>query len=66
MKLLRINDVRLVTGLSPASIYKGMAAGEFPRSVAISARARGWLDSDIDAWIEGRVAASRLDSVGGR
>lgn len=59
MRLLRLNAVKEATGLSTASIYKAIAAGQFPRSVAISSRARGWLDSDIDEWITARVSESR-------
>lgn len=65
MRLLRLNAVKEATGLSTASIYKAIAAGQFPRSVAISSRARGWLDSDIDEWITARVSESRSGTAGG-
>jgi prophage regulatory protein len=65
MRLLRLNAVKEATGLSTASIYKAIAAGQFPRSVAISSRARGWLDSDIQQWIEERVTESRDVSAQG-
>ncbi len=65
MRLLRLNAVKEATGLSTASIYKAIAAGQFPRSVAISSRARGWLDSDIDGWIAARVSESRPVSAQG-
>jgi len=64
MKLLRLNAVKEATGLSSASIYKAIAAGRFPRSVAISSRARGWLDSDIEDWITARVSDSRSGTAG--
>ncbi|WP_442781004.1 helix-turn-helix transcriptional regulator [Alteromonas sp. a30] len=35
-------------------IQKREASGEFPRSIRIGARAVGWLESDIDQWIETR------------
>jgi prophage regulatory protein len=62
MRLLRLNAVKEATGLSTASIYKAIATGQFPRSVAISSRARGWLDSEIDDWISERVSESRHTS----
>ena len=38
-----------------ASIYRLIAAGQFPRPYSLGARAVAWLESDIDAWIEARV-----------
>lgn len=56
-------QVQVRTGLPKSSIYALMAKGTFPRPVKIGARAVGWLNSDIDAWIETQVAASRRESV---
>nr|ART37181.1 D478 [uncultured bacterium] len=36
-----------------------MAKGQFPRRVKIGVRAVGWLESEVTAWLESRVAASR-------
>ena len=49
------------TGLSTSSGYELIAKGLFPRPVPLSdvenARAVGWLDFEIENWIESRVAA---------
>lgn len=63
MKVLRITQVCETTGLSPASVYKAMRLGLFPRNVAISARARGWIDTDIEQWIEGKKAQKERGSA---
>ena len=63
IKLLRLDAVKEAGGLSSASMYKAIAAGQFPRSAAISTRARGWLDSDIDECITARVSESRLSTT---
>jgi prophage regulatory protein len=55
----RLRVVQARTGLSRSSIYKRMSEGTFPRSVRLGLRARGWLESDLDTWIEGCVKASR-------
>ena len=39
------------TGLSRSTIYAKIAEGTFPRPVSLGARAVGWLESEIDAWI---------------
>ena len=57
-KLLRLPTVKKRTGLGKSSIYAMMAAGEFPKNIKLSARAVGWDDDKIDAWIESRINAS--------
>ncbi len=42
------------TGLSRSTIYAKMAEGDFPRLIKLGKRAVGWLDSDIDEWLESR------------
>ena len=56
---LRLPTVKSRTGLSRASIYRLMVLGEMPKPYALSSsgRAVGWLESEIDAYIESRIAA---------
>jgi prophage regulatory protein len=39
--------------------YALLKEGQFPRPINLGARAVGWLESEIDAWIADRVQASR-------
>ena len=57
MRLLRREAVTEKTGLSRSAIYAGMDAGTFPKSVKISEKTVGWLESEIDEFIAKRVAA---------
>lgn len=57
--ILRLSRVRAHTGLSRSSIYLRMSEGRFPRPVSLGGRAVGWLQSEIEEWINQRVAASR-------
>ena len=61
--IVRRPQVQVRTGLPKSSIYALMAKGAFPKPIKIGARAVGWLDSDIDAWIEAQVSASRRESA---
>ncbi|WP_170480628.1 helix-turn-helix transcriptional regulator [Ruegeria arenilitoris] len=54
-KILRRNEVEKLTGLSRSTIYAMMKSGEFPRPIRLSARAVGWMASDIDAWLQNRL-----------
>ena len=49
--ILRMKDVQRRAPLNRATIYRKMANGTFPRSVALSQNAVGWYESDINAWI---------------
>lgn len=57
--LLRLPEVKRLTGLGRSSIYRMMRAGEFPNSVALGARAVAWPLSSIQKFVEGRIRASR-------
>lgn len=49
--LLRLPDVTERTKLSRTTVYRKIAAGEFPPPIPISTRMVAWYESDIDAWI---------------
>ncbi|MBX7259893.1 MAG: AlpA family phage regulatory protein [Candidatus Hydrogenedentes bacterium] len=53
------------TGLRRSSILDGVVRGNFPSPIKLSSRAVGWLESDVNGWIESRIAASRnVDGIG--
>ncbi|WP_175772809.1 AlpA family phage regulatory protein [Paraburkholderia phenazinium] len=39
-------------GLSRSEIYRRIKAGTFPQTLSLGQRSVGWLESDIDAWID--------------
>ncbi|MES2585827.1 MAG: AlpA family phage regulatory protein [Pseudomonadota bacterium] len=53
-KLIRLNQVRDVTGLSRSSIYAFIENGKFPRQIKIGERAVAWDEMDIQNWISHR------------
>lgn len=55
--ILRLPAVQARTGLSRSSIYAAITAGAFPKQVKLSARAVGFVTSEIDAWISVRAQA---------
>jgi prophage regulatory protein len=54
---LRLSTVRSRTGLSRSTLYRRISEGRFPSPIQLGGRAVGWLDSDIDAWIEAQMRA---------
>lgn len=57
--ILRLPAVKRRTGLSRSSIYEQMKKGLFPQSISLGARAVGWVQSDIDEWLNNRIKISR-------
>lgn len=55
-KLLRLPQVIERTSLRRSTIYEMMQAGAFPKPVKLNLRSNGWLESEIDAFIEARLA----------
>ena len=56
MTILRIKDVTRITGLSRSTIYLLIDRGQFPKQVRLGARAVGWREADVLAWLESREA----------
>jgi len=47
-----------LAGYSKQSIYRLMAAGEFPRNVKLGKRKVAWMESDVYDWLKKRVRLS--------
>lgn len=58
-KINRLKTVQAATGLSRSTIYLMMRAGTFPKNIQLGARAVGWLESDVQAWIDSRITANQ-------
>jgi prophage regulatory protein len=54
-RILRLPEVMDRVGICRASIYQNMGQGTFPKSISLGARAVGWLESEIDAWLAERI-----------
>lgn len=55
--ILRRREVEARTGLSCSTIYDGIKANTFPAPIQLGPKSVGWIQSEIDAWLEARVAA---------
>jgi prophage regulatory protein len=58
-KILRLPAVQAMTGKSRTQIYSDMNRNMFPQSVPIGERAVGWLESDIEQWLNERLEKRR-------
>jgi len=57
--ILRLPAVKASTGLSRSTIYVRVSQGTFPKPVSLGGRAVGWLEAEIQEWLERRIEASR-------
>jgi prophage regulatory protein len=56
-RLLKLPEVETTVSLRRSSIYAGVKAKTFPAPIKLSRRAVAWRDSEIQAWIAGRISA---------
>jgi prophage regulatory protein len=56
LRIIRLPEVIRRTGKTQSAIYRETAAGSFPKSIPLGPHTRGWLESEINAWITARVA----------
>jgi len=61
--ILRLPAVKARTGLSRSTIYLRVSESTFPKPVSLGGRAVGWIESEIQQWLEQRIAASRKTAV---
>jgi len=57
--ILRLPAVKTSTGLSRSTIYLRIAQGTFPKPVGLGGRAVGWLEAEIQEWVQRRIEVSR-------
>ncbi len=56
LKLLRLPQVIERTALRRSTIYEMMTAGTFPKPVKLNFRSNGWLETEVEGFIESRIA----------
>ncbi len=57
--ILRLPEVKKTTGLSRSTIYARISRGTFPQRVNLGGRAVGWVEAEIQEWLQRRIEASR-------
>jgi len=58
-RALRLPQVCQMTGLRRSMIYQLQAERRFPQRIMLSGRAVGWLESEVQAWLDSRIEESR-------
>lgn len=58
-QVLKRQQVEAQLGFKRSHLYALMAEGSFPKPIKLGARAVGWLQSEVNEWLEARIQATR-------
>jgi len=59
LTILRRKQVEQRVALSRSTIYDRIKTGTFPAPISLGAKAVGWIESEIDAWLTAQIEKSR-------
>lgn len=62
-EILSLPNVMRRTGLSRSTLYAYIARKEFPSPIRIGIRKVGWLETDINSWIEAKIEKSKISCL---
>ena len=57
--ILRLPVVKARTGLSRSTIYLRISEGSFPKPVSLGGRAVGWIEAEVNDWLNQQIETSR-------
>ena len=55
-RFIKIKEVSARTALSRSYLYELCKLGKFPKQIKLSERASAWIESEVEDWIEKRIA----------
>jgi len=58
LRLLRLPEVKQMTGLSKSSIYLRIASGTFPKQILLGPRVVAWSEHAVKTWIQSQIDAA--------
>jgi prophage regulatory protein len=59
IEFIRLPEVKRLTGLSTATIYRLAKDGKFPGQIKIGEQAVAWIKSEVLAWSIEKIKATR-------
>ena len=62
--ILRLPAVIARTGLRRSTIYARAKQGTFPKPIKLGPRAVGWVESEIEQFLEARIQQAREETTG--
>lgn len=64
-RLIRLPEVRYITGLSRSYIYELAKKGLFPESISLvpGGTSRAWVEAEVQEWVNKRLASRDMGEV---
>ena len=56
-KFIRLTQVQEIVPYSASHIWRLERSGEFPKRIRLGGNRVAWLQSEVESWIEGKIAA---------
>jgi prophage regulatory protein len=65
LRAMRLPEVEEKTGLKKSKLYEMIASDQFPKPIFLLGKCRGWIEHEVDAWLEERIAErnARLETI---
>ena len=61
-RILKAKDVAERVSISTSQVYRLARDGRFPQPVKVTENRSGWLETEVDQWIDECIRRSRLGS----
>jgi prophage regulatory protein len=59
IEYIRLPEVRRITGLSTATIYRMAVGGRFPRQAKVGEQAVAWVRAEVEQWAASKAEARK-------
>ncbi len=63
ISVLKLPFVIQKTGLSRSTIYSLISKKEFPAPIKLSQRSVGWVESEVESWLETKLLSTRGETI---
>jgi len=63
ISILRLHEVKKITGLSRSSIYNHIEKGLFTKQISIGLRAIGWPKNEVEVLLQARIAGYTNEQI---
>lgn len=61
MQVLRMPQVRELTGLPRSTLYLYVKRSQFPKPVKLGVRTVGWIKEEVEQWLRQRMESRFID-----
>lgn len=62
-RIIRLRELKILTGLSAATIWRKEKENTFPKRRRISKRAVGWIHNEVRQWIDKQITMEKAGAI---